>query len=205
MARPATLPRRRSRSKAQAAERLQAADRRLADVLPLREVDEMVAAAEAAAAAADDHAPTRVSPVTGEPLPAPQEMARVRRANLMRAFADRRALLADALSVSEVAALLGVGRQTPHDRARAGTLLAVKENGKLLFPDWQFDPDGPDGVVAGLPDVLRAMSDRPISAVGRARWFLEPKSLSEGRTPLDALRSGDVGQAVADAEAIGVS
>lgn len=205
MARPATLPRRRSRSKAQAAERLQAADRRLADVLPLREVDEMVAAAEAAAAAADDHAPTRVSPVTGEPLPAPHEMARVRRANLMRAFADRRALLADALSVSEVAALLGVGRQTPHDRARAGTLLAVKENGKLLFPDWQFDPDGPDGVVAGLPDVLRAMSDRPISALGRARWFLEPKSLSDGRTPLDALRSGDVGQAVAEAEAIGVS
>jgi hypothetical protein len=195
----------RSRSKAHAAERLQAADRRLADVLPLREVDEMVAVAEAAAAAAGDGAPTRTSPVTGEALPAAGDMAQVRRANLLRAFAERRRLLAGALSVADVAELLGVGRQTPHDRARAGTLLAVKENGRLVFPDWQFDPEGPDGVVAGLPDVLRAMSDRPISALGRVRWFLTPKPLMGGRSPLDALRAGDVAAAAGEAEAIGVS
>jgi hypothetical protein len=202
MARAATA---RSRSKAHAAQRLQAADRRLADVLPLREVDEMVAVAEAAAAAAGDPAPGRRSSVTGDSLPSAGEMAQVRRANLLRAFAERRRLLAGALGVAEVAELLGVGRQTPHDRARAGTLLAVKENGRLVFPDWQFDPEGPDGVIAGLPDVLRAMADRPISALGRVRWFVTPKSLMGGRTPLDALRAGDADEVAREAEAIGVS
>jgi excisionase family DNA binding protein len=123
---------------------------------------------------------------------------------LVRAFSERRALLAQALSVAEVAELLGVGRQTPHDRAKAGTLLAVKENGRLVFPDWQFDPDGPDGVLPGLPEVLRAMRG-PISALGRVRWFLTPKSLMRGRTPLEALRAGDVDEVIHEADSIGVS
>lgn len=195
----------RSRSKAHAAERLQAADRSLADVLPLREIDEMVAVAEAAVAAAASPAGSRTSAVTGEELPAAGEVAQVRRANLLRAFAERRRLLTGALSVGEVAELLGVGRQTPHDRARAGTLLAVKENGRLVFPDWQFDPDGPDGVVAGLPEVLRVLAERPISPLGRVRWFLEPKLLMAGRTPLEALRAGEAAAAAREAEAIGVS
>jgi hypothetical protein len=122
----------------------------------------------------------------------------------MRAFGERRALLADALSVTEVSELLGVGRQTPHDRVKAGTLLAVKENGRLVFPDWQFDPDGADGVLAGLPEVLRAMQG-PISALGRIRWFVTAKPLMGGRTPLQALRAGDVDEAVAEAQTIGVS
>jgi hypothetical protein len=74
-----------------------------------------------------------------------------------------------------------------------------------VFPDWQFDPDGPDGVIAGLPRVLRAMAGRPISELGRVRWFLEPKPLLGGRTPLDALRSGDAAAVVREAEAIGVA
>jgi hypothetical protein len=197
-------PKRRSRSKAHAAERLEQADRRLAEALPLRQVDEMVAEAEEAVALVDDRGESRVSPLTGQELPGPQEMARIRRANLMRAFSERRALLADALSVAEVAELLGIGRQTPHDRATAGTLLAVKENGRLLFPDWQFDPEGPDGVLPGLPDVLRAMQG-PISALGRVRWFVRPKSLMGGRTPLEALLSGDIDEVVHEAETIGVS
>lgn len=196
--------RRRSRSRAHAAERLEQADRRLAGALALREVDDIVAETEDAAALLDDPGTSRVSPLTGEMVPGAQEMARVRRANLMRAFTERRALLADALSVAEVAELLGVGRQTPHDRVKAATLLAVKENGKLRFPDWQFDPDGPDGVVPGLTEVLRAM-EGPISAVGRIRWFVAPKPLMDGRTPLEALRAGDIDDVVREAQAIGVS
>jgi excisionase family DNA binding protein len=114
------------------------------------------------------------------------------------------ALVADALTVAEVAELLAVGRQTPHDRVRAQTLLAVKDNGRLVFPDWQFDPDGPDGVIPGLPDALAAMRG-PISAFARVRWFLTPKSLMGGMTPLDALRAGAVEDVVAEAETIGIS
>jgi hypothetical protein len=184
---------------------LEQADRRLAGALALSEVNDIVAEAEHAAALLDDPGTTaRISPLTGEPLPDAQEMAAIRRANLMRAFSERRELLANALSVPEVAELLGVGRQTPHDRVKAETLLAVKENGKLMFPDWQFDADGADGVVAGLPEVLRAMQG-PISALGRIRWFVTPKPLMEGRTPLAALRAGDVDDVIREAQAIGVS
>jgi hypothetical protein len=197
-------PPRPSRSKAHAKERLKRADSRLAEALPLSDVDDIVAEVERAAALVDDPGEARVSPLTGEELPGAQAMAHVRRANLMRAFGERRALLADALSVTEVSELLGVGRQTPHDRVKAGTLLAVKENGRLVFPDWQFDPDGADGVLAGLPEVLRAMQG-PISALGRIRWFVTAKPLMGGRTPLQALRAGDVDEAVAEAQTIGVS
>jgi hypothetical protein len=198
-------PRRRSRSKAHAAERLEQADRRLAEALALSEVDDIVAEAEYAAALLDDPSTTtHISPLTGEPLPDAKEMAGIRRANLMRAFSERRALLANALSVADVAELLAVGRQTPHDRVKAETLLAVKENGKLMFPDWQFDAEGADGVVAGLPEVLRAMQG-PISALGRIRWFVTPKPQMDGRTPLEALRAGDVGDVTREAQTIGVS
>ena len=200
----ADRPRRRSRSRAHAAERLEQADRRLAGGLALSEVDAIVAEAEHAAALLDDPDASRVSPLTGETLPSAQEMARVRRANLMRAFAERRMLLTEAMGVAEVAELLGVGRQTPHDRVKAETLLAVKENGKLMFPDWQFDPEGADGVLAGLPEVLRAMRG-PISALGRVRWFVTPKPLMDGRTPLEALRAGDVDDVIREAQSIGVS
>jgi hypothetical protein len=45
----------------------------------------------------------------------------------------------------------------------------------------------------------------PISALGRIRWFVTAKPLMGGRTPLQALRAGDVDEAVAEAQTIGVS
>jgi hypothetical protein len=146
----------------------------------------------------------RVSAVTGEPLPSAGELAAIRKQNLFRAFKERRDLLADALTVADVAKLLGVGRQTPHDRAKAGTLLAVKDNGRLLFPAWQFDPEGSDGVLAGLPDVLREIRGS-MNALARVRWFLAPKSLMDGRSPLGALREGDTDSVIAEARAVGAS
>jgi hypothetical protein len=199
---------RQSRSRAHARDRLREADDRLAEVLPLRQVDEMSAIAEdiarSAAEAATYGSEPRTSSLTGELLPSLNEMAPIRRRNLLRAFAVRRALLEDALTVAEVAELLGVGRQTPHDRVKAQTLLAVKENGRLVFPEWQFDPDGPDGVIPGLPDVLAAMRG-PISALARVRWFLTPKALMGGVRPLDALRAGAVEDVISEAETIGIS
>lgn len=180
-----------------------AADSKLADELPLREVDLIVKESERAVALIDGEEP-RLSAVTGEPLPSAGELARHRKQNLFRAFAERRRLLSQALTVADVADLLGVSRQTPHDRVGAGTLLAIKDNGRLLFPDWQFDPDGPDGVVAGLPEVLRELRG-PLSTLARVRWFLTPKSLIEGRTPLEALRAGDVDSVLAEARSVGAS
>lgn len=191
------------RSKREAAERLAAADHALALRLPLKALNEMTVEAEQAADVAGPES-LGASALTGEALPSADGMRAIRLANLRRSFAARQTLLAATLTVNEVAEILGVGRQTPHDRQKAGTLLAIKDKGRWRFPDWQFDPDGPDGVVEGLPEANRALRG-PASDVGRVRWFTTPKQLLGGRTPLDALRSGDVDEVIAEAEALGAS
>ena len=161
-----------------------------------------VEAEQAAAIAAAESVGT--SALTGGALPSDDELRAARLANLRRSFAARQALLGDALSVIEVAELLGVARQTPHDRHRSGSLVAVKDKGQWRFPVWQFDPDGPDGVLEGLPEANRSLRG-PVSDIGRVRWFITPKQLLDGRTPLDALRSGDIDDVIAEAEALGAS
>jgi hypothetical protein len=122
--------------------------------------------------------------------------------NLERQFRLRRDLLAGALSAPAVAQLLGTTRQTPHDRVAAGSLLAVRDQGALRFPVWQFDPQGPHGVVAGLADVLRALHVSPVS---QASWLTRPNPYLDGSTPLAALRRGEVTRVTRLAQSVGVS
>jgi hypothetical protein len=145
-----------------------------------------------------------VSALTGRALPGLAEIEAARQRNLQTGFDERKRLLADAFGVREVAALLDVGRQTPHDRRVAGTLLGVKDRGQWRFPPWQFDADGPEGVVRGVPEVLQALRG-PISDLGRLRWFVTPKEDLGDRAPIDALRSGDVDDVVALAQVLGAS
>lgn len=119
---------------------------------------------------------------------------------LMRSFERRRELLADTLTAPQVARLLNTTRQTPHDRVRAGTLLAVMDRGALRFPRWQFDPEGPDGVVPGLPDVIRALDVTPLAKVS---WLTRPNPMLDGRTPLECLRAGQVERIARLARSVG--
>ena len=120
---------------------------------------------------------------------------------LARAFARRRMLLADALTTPEVAALYHASRQMPLDRLRAGTLLAIREHGDWRFPAWQFDPQAPDGVVAGLPQVLAAL---PTSSLLRAAWLTAWHPALHA-TPINALRSGQIDAVVHEARAVGAA
>ena len=106
-----------------------------------------------------------------------------------RGFARRKALLEGALTAPEVARLLGTSRQTPHDRVKSKTLLAVPDGGAARFPLWQFDSAGPHGVVAGLPEVLRALTVPPYS---QAAWLTKPNAQFQERTPLEELKRGRV-------------
>lgn len=120
----------------------------------------------------------------------------------LRSFEQRRRLLDGALTPSHVARLLGRSRQTIHDRVRNGTLLAVNDGGVLRFPPWQFDPHGPKGVIAGLPEVLAALAVPPLSKIS---WLTRPNPYFEGRTPLEVLKSGDITRVVSEAAAVEVS
>jgi hypothetical protein len=118
---------------------------------------------------------------------------------LLAYFHHRRQLLEGALTASQVARLLGTSRQTPHDRLKSGSLLAVLDRGALRFPAWQFDPDGPDGVIAGLPDVLRALHTSPLSSLN---WLVRPSPYFSGDSPLAVLKRGEVDRVVAAARAV---
>jgi len=193
-----------ARSKRQAIERLHAAEEQLAAALPLADLNAITIQTEQAAAVAADETSPRTSPMTGEALPSSSELERIELANLKRAFAERKRLLRNALTVRDVAELLGSGRQTPHDRLKAGGLMGIKDRGQWRFPAWQFDAGGPDGVVAGLPDALRELRG-PLSDLARIRWFITEKPLLGGRTPIEALLDGDLDDVVAEARAVGAS
>lgn len=133
---------------------------------------------------------------------APDERAGAVVEVLTRSFQQRRALLADALPTSQVAALLGTSRQTPHDRVESGSLLAVMDRGALRFPPWQFDPDGEDGVVAGLPAVVRALDVAPLAKIS---WLTRANPMLDGATPLARLKSGHSEEVLSLAHGVGAS
>ena len=107
--------------------------------------------------------------------------------SLFHYFQCRRQLLEGALTSSQVAELLGTSRQTPHDRVKAQTLLGLLDNGVLRFPTWQFDPEGPDGVIDGLPEILKTLQ---VSDFAKLNWLVRPNPFLDGLTPIQALRQG---------------
>lgn len=139
--------------------------------------------------------------IAGRTYDVPERVA-LELGNLARDFRWRRDLLAGSLSAPEVARLLGTSRQTPHDRVAAGTLLAVRDQGALRFPAWQFDPQGPHGVVGGLADVLRALR---VPSLSQASWLTRPNSHLGGSTPLAALRRGQVAEVTRLAQSVGAT
>lgn len=131
-----------------------------------------------------------------------QERVQLEMDALARHFQHRRQLLEHAFTAPQVAKILGTSRQTPHDRVGSQTLLAIKDNGKLLFPSWQFDPTGSDGVLEGFPQVLKALA---MSDYAKLNWLTRPNPYLEGLTPVEALKQGHSDRVIQQAEAAGAS
>ncbi len=128
------------------------------------------------------------------------ERADLRVRALAQSFAIRREILADTLSSTQVAAILGTTRQTPLDRVRGNTLLALRDGGSWRFPAWQFDAGGPDGMVPGLVDVLHALQTGPFA---KARWLRRPHPELDEQTPLGALQAGRLAEVLPLAARVG--
>ena len=134
----------------------------------------------------------------GEP---PANAAQLEFEALRRSFALRYQLLASTIGTAEVNELLAAGsRQTVHDRLKAGTLLGILDQGKWRFPLWQFDADGPNGVIDGLAQVLQALQ---VSNLAKARWLQKPHPVFGGSTPVDLLRQGRLEEVLAEAGQVG--
>lgn len=131
-----------------------------------------------------------------------EERVKLELESLLQYFQWRRQLLKGALTSSQVAKLLGTSRQTPHDRVKARTLLGISDNGALRFPSWQFDPEGPDGVIEGLPDVLKTLQ---VSDLAKLSWLVRSNPFLEGLTPVQALKQGQEERVVQEAMGVGIS
>lgn len=131
-----------------------------------------------------------IYPATGEPVPSESDQALLAFRSLLQFFEARRDLLEDALSAPQAAELLGVSRQTPLNRVKDKTLLAVLDRGAYRFPVWQFDPQGEDGVLPGLPDVLDALE--PQQPFAKLVWLRRPNPTLAGREPVELLRDREI-------------
>jgi hypothetical protein len=119
----------------------------------------------------------------------PLSGARARGAALKRDLLER---AGGALTVEEVAVVLGVSPNAVHARHDRGTLFAVRDGtGKGLYPACQFDNEGS---LPGLDLVLAAFTVE--GAWTRLSVLLSPAPAIGGATPLDLLRRGDVAGAV---------
>jgi hypothetical protein len=102
------------------------------------------------------------------------------------------------LTADDVAQLLGITRQAVERRRDRGTVLALRASGGMfVYPVCQFQ-DGQ--LLAGIDRFLAAFPE------GTSPWsilnvLVGPSDALDGRTPLEALRAGDIDQATEVAEA----
>lgn len=199
----ASTPAEQAARERQAIQRVAAAMQALVDRLSPDEVEHVSRRIEGALRNAPAAEPGGVDArLAGGKVYRDEERVALELANLRRTFALRREILQGALSAPQVAHLLGTSRQTPHDRVAAGSLLAIRDNGALRFPRWQFDPAGPDAVILGLPAVLRTLRLPPLS---QASWLLRPNAELDGATPLALLQRGETQRVQRAAATVGVS
>lgn len=118
-----------------------------------------------------------------------------------QALIDRReALLNDCWGVEEVREFLGFShRSSVGYRRKNISLLGLKDRGSYYYPQWQFDLEGEDRVVTGLPDVLKALE---VDDFIKAYWLIYPHLAMEGKTPLQMLKAGEKETVLIEARAV---
>ncbi|MDA3040613.1 MAG: hypothetical protein O3C27_14000 [Actinomycetota bacterium] len=90
-----------------------------------------------------------------------------------------------------VRALLGdITRQAVSDRVRRHRLLGLRTgSGRLVYPAFQFDGRQ---VLRGLPEALTVIAPDDVEGWYVASWFTTTDPGLGGRSPIDALRHGDL-------------
>ncbi len=102
------------------------------------------------------------------------------------------------LSGRALGELIGASHETVNQRRRAGDLLALQGATRgWRYPAWQVGPDGRP--LPGLARLMRALGGEPWTAY---RFLLQSHGELGGRTGLEALRAGQVEEAVAVAGGI---
>ncbi len=130
-----------------------------------------------------------------------EQRQKLRWQTFVRKFQWERKLFQDCCNTSQVAKLLEITPETIQKRVKSQSLLAIKHNGDLLFPQWQFSPNNQDGVIEGLPEVLAILE---IPTVDKISWLIAPNPILEKRTPIEALKQGDKDRVLDEARGVGI-
>jgi hypothetical protein len=115
--------------------------------------------------------------------------------------AKRRILTEDAglLSVERVGEVLTISRQAVEKRRKRGRLIGVSLGRRGFgYPAWQFSERGTLPGLEAVLDVLRLHDDWT-----KLVFFTSENAATNGKKPLDVLRSGDVEKVVAAARTYG--
>ncbi|MEM7583064.1 MAG: helix-turn-helix domain-containing protein [Acidobacteriota bacterium] len=118
------------------------------------------------------------------PLAAEEEVAATLWADL-EAENHRARLLSECVSSEQAGQLTGRSRQAVERLRRDGRLVALRVGRQWRYPAWQFDVDGPGGLVPHLPEVLAAL---PLSPLGAAYWLSTPNPELDDAPPIRRLR-----------------
>ncbi len=134
-----------------------------------------------------------------EPLTEEQAVAAVLWADL-EAEENRARLLRQSVSAAEAGRLTGRSRQAVERLRRDGRVLALRVGRQWRYPAWQFDADGPGGLVPFLPEVVARLFRSPAAA---AAWLTAPRPELDGDTPLVRLERRDAEPVLRLAEQLG--
>ncbi len=110
---------------------------------------------------------------------------------------NRARLLADCISASQAGQITNRSRQAVERQRREGRLVALRAGRQWRYPKWQFDIDGPGGLVAGLDVVVRSLRLSPHAS---ALWLTTPKAELGGKAPIAALHKRQTDRVIRLAE-----
>ncbi len=107
----------------------------------------------------------------------------------------RRERLSGCIKIDEAAELLGINTSALRMRISRGTLLAFKEGHEYYIPRWQFDLSTDDHLVRGFDEILahlRTFDDNPDTCRNKLLWLTSPCEIFDGKTPIDAMKNGQI-------------
>jgi hypothetical protein len=148
-------------------------------------------------ATAPRHRPASLHPLirTHPPEVAAAAVAR----GLARERRTRAELVADSYSTRQMAELLGISSAAVTKRRTKNGLVAFRHQGDWRYPRWQL---AGSEVLPGVIAAWQALPDRH-DTLGLVKWFRLPARQLDDRTPLDAIRAGDVEAVVEAASYVG--
>lgn len=103
------------------------------------------------------------------------------------------------LSADDIAAEIKVSRETVNNKRKRHELLGLEGPKRgVRFPRWQLSDRGE--LLPGLPQLFSVIGDRPWAIY---RFLLQPHGALDGRTGLEAIKSGDIERVADVARSIG--